>query len=414
MSDDEINVTEAPTRRDYVKSGGAVIGGGLLAGCTDSSDSTSGPTATATETETVTATETETATETDSPYGVEVKPYGTVTFEEVPETYVTMGAGPWTDICLAFGDEPNAMGKEAIPNVWYPFKYYDALPDVSFDVDAISDFGDVTKLDAEMFYETDADVHILDKALLAFYAKWDTDDFEQVEENVGPFAGSYLRGEWSGEALGVEFSFPYYTLQEAVTLVGKIFQQQERASAWNKQLDSFASGIAERAPDGSPDVGLIAAVRSDAKDGSFSITTPTGPGVSTYPYRLLGVSDGFAELINEDTYKTDYEGLLEQDPEYLCVHSGLTWLSAEEMESKFIEPMQDHPIGSELTAVRNDNIIRGSGAFLGPIIAQYETEAIAKQLYPEEFGEWYGLGETPEDERLFDRQRVADIINGDS
>ncbi|VTT86258.1 hypothetical protein DM2_2296 [Halorubrum sp. DM2] len=40
-------------------------------------------------------------------------------------------------------------------------------------------------------------------------------------------------------------------------------------------------------------------------------------------------------------------------------------------------------------------------------------------MYPEQFGTWpeYQGGpypEIPEDERLFDRQRVADIINGDS
>jgi iron complex transport system substrate-binding protein len=43
----------------------------------------------------------------------------------------------------------------------------------------------------------------------------------------------------------------------------------------------------------------------------------------------------------------------------------------------------------------------------------FQTEMVAKQLYPEEFGEWRGLGETPEDEQLFDRQRISDIVNED-
>jgi iron complex transport system substrate-binding protein len=34
---------DAPTRRDYVKYGGAVVGGGLLAGCAGQSDSGSTP-----------------------------------------------------------------------------------------------------------------------------------------------------------------------------------------------------------------------------------------------------------------------------------------------------------------------------------------------------------------------------------
>jgi hypothetical protein len=44
----------------------------------------------------------------------------------------------------------------------------------------------------------------------------------------------------------------------------------------------------------------------------------------------------------------------------------------------------------------------------------------AKQLYPDVFGEWPGDGnedsypEISTDEQLFDRQRVADIINSDA
>jgi iron complex transport system substrate-binding protein len=36
------------------------------------------------------------------------------------------------------------------------------------------------------------------------------------------------------------------------------------------------------------------------------------------------------------------------------------------------------------------------------------TERAAKQMYPDVFGE------VTSDEQLFDRQRVADVINGDS
>ncbi|MDS0293670.1 hypothetical protein [Halogeometricum luteum] len=44
----------------------------------------------------------------------------------------------------------------------------------------------------------------------------------------------------------------------------------------------------------------------------------------------------------------------------------------------------------------------------------------AKQVYPDRFGEWPGfeeqrvLPEIPEAERLFDRGRVAEIINGNA
>jgi hypothetical protein len=49
----------------------------------------------------------------------------------------------------------------------------------------------------------------------------------------------------------------------------------------------------------------------------------------------------------------------------------------------------------------------------------FQLEMTAKQLYPEQFGEWPGYvdGEdypdVPAEEQLFDRQRVSDAINGD-
>jgi iron complex transport system substrate-binding protein len=75
--------------------------------------------------------------------------------------------------------------------------------------------------------------------------------------------------------------------------------------------------------------------------------------------------------------------------------------------------MRQDNIGSELTAVQNDRVYRGGKNVQGPIINLFQTEVAAKQIYPEEFGEWKGLGNIPAGEQLFDRQRVADIINGD-
>jgi len=55
--------------------------------------------------------------------------------------------------------------------------------------------------------------------------------------------------------------------------------------------------------------------------------------------------------------------------------------------------------------------------YQGPILNLFQLEMTAKQLYPAKFGEWptYAEGpypEIPEDEQLFDRQAVADIIAG--
>ena len=64
MSDDDTDTTGAPTRRDYVKYGGAVVGGALVAGCTgDQSDQGTSTETTTTDTETATEAATETTTD---------------------------------------------------------------------------------------------------------------------------------------------------------------------------------------------------------------------------------------------------------------------------------------------------------------------------------------------------------------
>ena len=63
--------------------------------------------------------------------------------------------------------------------------------------------------------------------------------------------------------------------------------------------------------------------------------------------------------------------------------------------------------------------VHATGArFQGPILNLFQIEMCAKQFYPDTFGEWphYDTGpypEIPEEKQLFDRQEVADIINGD-
>jgi iron complex transport system substrate-binding protein len=63
--------------------------------------------------------------------------------------------------------------------------------------------------------------------------------------------------------------------------------------------------------------------------------------------------------------------------------------------------------------VKEGNVFRGGGRYQGPIVNLFVTEVLAKQLYPETFGEFTGIGDVQDGEQLFDRQRVADIINGD-
>lgn len=88
-------------------------------------------------------------------------------------------------------------------------------------------------------------------------------------------------------------------------------------------------------------------------------------------------------------------------------------MTGEEWQTEVVEPLENHSTASELQAVRDGNVVRAAGQFMGPIAHLFSTEALAKQVFPERFGEWPGDSEAiPEDERLFDRERVADIVNG--
>ena len=67
-----------PTRRECVTFGGAVLGGGMIAGCTGSRDSTP------TTAETTAGAPTGTATATDGSYTVAMEPVGEVTGDARP------------------------------------------------------------------------------------------------------------------------------------------------------------------------------------------------------------------------------------------------------------------------------------------------------------------------------------------
>nr|WP_187367423.1 hypothetical protein [Haloferax sp. KTX1] len=85
-----------------MKYGGAVIGGGLFAGCSQR-DSAATQTDAAPATETATPTATETATPEDTSYTVTMAPAGDVEFDAVPET--------WMAYYSNYGDMGIALGK---------------------------------------------------------------------------------------------------------------------------------------------------------------------------------------------------------------------------------------------------------------------------------------------------------------
>jgi iron complex transport system substrate-binding protein len=402
-----------------VKYGGAVLGGGLLAGCTGNSGGGSTPESTETETATPSPTETEATTETetdDGPYSVEMYPVGEVEFEEVPETWLAEFQDAYGDMAVALGqadgNKTQTLGR---------FKLWYDLLGIEFDADFPSTWND-GGYSKEVFFELDPDVNLNDPNLLM---QWDSNfkesDLEAVAENTGPFFSCYNRRvntEWQLEA-GYPDRAP--TMLEAFEKVGEVFKQEERAAAFVELHEEVQTEVQSKLEGVEPaEIGLING-GSDMKKGEFYPLDPTRGGYEMKHFRDLNVEDGFAD-INDDVYggTIDYEELLEVDPDILVVHwdivndlEGGGW-NPEMFRTNRIEPMKNDPIGQELTAVQNDNVIPGAYPEQGPIVNLFSTEVTAQTLYPEQFGEfsWEQYPEVPKENQLFDRDRVRDIVNG--
>jgi len=417
MSDDDTTSTEAPTRRDYLRYSAALGAASLVAGCSgggstatapaaDTERPTDDPTATPPDTATQSPTATETATTEDTSYTVEMAPAGEVTFDAVPET--------WMSYFSTYGDMGIALGQHdgqeaAIFARNWPTQFFEYLPgvDVSFEsVEQVWADGGIGK---EAFYELDCDVHLMDPNFIQLLDdSWETDDFEEVRTEIGPVLGIVIRlrqGDWH--------DYEYYSLYEAFEKVATVFQERERYEALQSVHDEFVADVRSRLPAESerPEVGLLS-VNDEFEKGTFSLYT-VAAGNGKKQYQDLGMNDAFEDLDPQAAKDVDWEVLLDIDPDILVFQYAVSHVSAETFDGKK-EVLRDSDLGSQLTAVRNDRLYPGGTAYQGPIINLFQTEMAAKQFYPEEFGEWNGY-ETFADESnwLFDHQRVADIVNGD-
>jgi iron complex transport system substrate-binding protein len=397
------------TRRRFITSRLGVAAGLSLAGCTGSTDeetttTTAGGTTRQT-TEAVTTTEgettedetTEAAAEGES-YSAEIQPVGEVTFESVPETWVANN-GSWADMGIALGREP----PEA---VWltprYHTQYYDEIPGVSVDASGMVDlYSDgVSK---ELFYELDADVHVIDPNFLTNRFKgWDRGDVDEIAENVGPFFANSIFS--TGYQWHEDYEYP--SLYEAFEKLARVFQRTDRYEAFAALHDEFQSSLSNVVPPESerPSVAILWPQPADEPE-AFSPYL-IGEGTSFKQWRDLGVTDALAETDIQDFHSTrgeiDYETLFEIDPDVLLLR-GHEAKTAEEFRNTVLAYMKNHDLASTLTAVQNDDVYRGGPLYQGPITNLVVTERAARQVYPEVVG----------DRQLFDRQRVADVVNGD-
>jgi iron complex transport system substrate-binding protein len=413
VSDDDTNTAKSPTRREYLKYGGAVVGGGLLAGCvgqtdsgttspdTDTPDGTTASAATATHS---TPKSTESASTTEpSPYEVCMEPTGCAAFERVPERWYSL-TGPWADMAVALGQVGDATAMLNAPTF-----YFDAV-DVSVPDRVVTEWGAATR--KETFYELDSDVHFIDPNTLMSWTDWEQADVDEIEENVGPFFGVRL----ARYQADYQRDYPRYSLYEGFEKAASVFREWSRYEAFEILHEEVRSRVESKTEDVSEKrtVGLLNS-GSRPEKGEFYPITLSGEGSEMDPYLAVPADDGFAGYTSEWAEVVDYETLLEADPDTLVVHWGIG-MSESDFQAKFVEPMQDHPVGSELTAVENDRVLQGTYSESGPIGQLFDLELLAKQLYPELFGAYEGRESflNSPSNTLFDRGRVADIIDGDS
>jgi iron complex transport system substrate-binding protein len=248
MSDNEKMIRhEAPTRRDYMKYGSAVIGGGLLAGCTGSN----GGDSTQTDTPTEETTDRETETPEDTSYSVTMEPVGTVDFNAVPQSIAPFTAD-YIDMLVALGHG------DAVESVWlqarYKTRHYQELDGVSVDLDGLTELWN-DGVSKEPFYEMDADLHLMDpNTLTNWFQVWDQSDLDEIRENVAPFLGNVIfrrTDDWH--------DYRYYTLYEAFEKVAQIVQERERFEAIKEIHDELVADVQARlpAPDDRPNAALI-------------------------------------------------------------------------------------------------------------------------------------------------------------
>ncbi|WP_276299617.1 ABC transporter substrate-binding protein [Halorussus lipolyticus] len=404
-----------PTRREFLKYGGAVVGGGLLAGCTGGSNSS--PTSTASESGTTTeSTATESGTtQSDGSYSVSMAPVGEVTFDGVPEDVLVYELA-YADMTVAYGygDSINSLGFDAAAGGNTLDAYYERLDGVSFDHDDLTQLNSGSRnvtVDKELLYELDSDLHLVDPCLFTSFDGWKQSDIEEIRENVAPWFGNSYSRRRGQPPEACRDRYQYYTLWEIAEKVADVFRERQRYEALKTVRDDLLDRIRSNLPpeDERPTVGSVIFMQD-----TFYPSNINAKGFATAHVRPFGATDVFAgdDVTYDTTYS--YEQMLEFDPDVLLHRYGI---DSYYDVSQIAETLADHPVASQITAVENGRVYPSGHPVQGPIMNLFQLEMTAKQLYPEQFGEWpdYEGGaypKIPEEERLFDRQRVADVVAG--
>jgi ABC-type Fe3+-hydroxamate transport system substrate-binding protein len=407
------------TRREYLRGSAAALGTAAFAGCTarggneaGSDEATSDGTETTSTGTTGTTAETTTTAE-SGPYTASISPVGEVEFESVPEDVFAVFPG-YADMALALGQD-HKLSSVYVPEMTGTTlnHYCERLPGVSFAWEGLSDplSGGLSK---EALVAADSDVHLADPAWASTQDGWSRTDVDDIAEQVGPWFGNFYSGTQNSVPGGYP-DYGFYTLWELFGRVSEVFRERARFEALNGIHEAMVADIESRLP---PEEERPTAVRATlAADGeSFYTYHLNEPGYWLADTRPLGARDAFAEQDWGGLWGTvDFETMAEADPDVFLHLWGLTPSYSMATTRRTLD---EHPLGSRLTAVEEERVYPAGMRYQGPIMNLFQTEMGAKQLYPEVFGEWprYEDGEPypeiPESEWLFDREEVAEIVAG--
>jgi iron complex transport system substrate-binding protein len=363
----------------------------LLSGCSESSDGTG-----STPSEERTATATTGAVEGDVTHTVSMEPMGPVEFEGVPDDWVAL-LPSYADMGVAL-DVGQSLGIQ-LPGR-YASQFYEEIPGVSYDE------GDVVTLndggvDKEVFYELDSDAHFMEPNQLINWYDWDERDVEEVASNVGPFLGNFIRRRsdgWHG--------YPYYSLYGAFEKIATVFQREQRYEQIKALHDEFVESIQARLPEEQPTAMLL--YPADPEPESFYPYRLYDGGVGKKQWRDLRLRDALdgtevGHYAGDTSLEVDFETLLDVDPDVLLIR-GQEGKERAAFEETMVAHLRDHEVGSDLSAVQNDELYRGGYLDQGPIINLFQTERAVIRIYDDEFT----------DDELFDRERLGDIVAGDA
>ncbi|MGC4033511.1 MAG: ABC transporter substrate-binding protein [Tepidisphaeraceae bacterium] len=355
------------------------------------------------------------ATQPSQPYSVEMSPMGRVTFKAVPRRIVTVDAN-YNDMLVAVRHNHGLIASGYANNKFDG--YYTALPSVdsAFDdkLKYFSTGGGGSLFDKETLYGLHADVHHIDPVQLSHSRGWSKADVDEIAANVAPFfANRYSR---TNDYKGPE-PYEYYDVWGLSSKMGEAYHDAVRIAKLRAVYDEMVAAIQAKLPpvEKRPRVGIVMYSNNGFLPYSMA------KGFDTEQYRAVGAVDAFAGVRNvaysagggnTGGTRLDLEGMISINPDVLITPFAI--LPGMRHNFDALVGLKNDPLAKRLSAFQNDRLYPGGTPLQGPIALLFQAEMAAKQIYPELFGPYRDDQKYPAAEQLFDRQRVADILNAPS